>query len=326
MRGAGAGSLAARGPGTQSRTGSGIDALRALWGFGRPHTLIGTALGVAAVLGLAAAERPGASPGQVAWVGAGTLAAALAANAFIVGLNQLTDVAIDRLNKPELPLPAGRLAPRRARRLVAGFGLVALGLGAALGPWLLGTVAAGMAVGAAYSLPPARLKGSAVGAPAAIALVRGPVATLGLGAHVGGALGGAAWPVPGGVVLLALFMTLFGLAIGVAKDLPDVAGDRAHAVGNLTVRAGARTALAATRALALGAYAATAVGGVLVLPAAAAATLGAGHGLVAAALWTRSGGVDVADRGAVKRFYRGLWRLYYAECALLPAAVLLGGG
>ncbi|CAN0387979.1 unnamed protein product, partial [Ectocarpus sp. 13 AM-2016] len=39
-------------------------------------------------------------------------------NVFITGLNQITDVEIDKVNKPYLPIPAGNLTSRAAKLTV----------------------------------------------------------------------------------------------------------------------------------------------------------------------------------------------------------------
>ncbi|MCB0286844.1 MAG: UbiA family prenyltransferase, partial [Calditrichaeota bacterium] len=40
------------------------------------------------------------------------LASCLGANIYIVGLNQITDIDIDRINKPDLPLASGIFSMR----------------------------------------------------------------------------------------------------------------------------------------------------------------------------------------------------------------------
>ena len=50
------------------------------------------------------------------------LGPALLMNICIVGLNQLYDVEIDRVNKPYLPLASGELSEQQGRWLVAGTG------------------------------------------------------------------------------------------------------------------------------------------------------------------------------------------------------------
>ena len=47
------------------------------------------------------------------------LVALLCGNAFIVGINQLYDVEVDKVNKPFLPIAAGELSPATAKALLA---------------------------------------------------------------------------------------------------------------------------------------------------------------------------------------------------------------
>lgn len=305
-------------------------AARTLWAFSRPHTMVGTSLSVLGIALIAAAPL-----GTPAWPAAalspalamllGTWLAALATNLYIVGLNQVVDLEVDRLNKPELPLPSGALGMRAARAVVAGAGLVALGLGLALGPWLLATLLVGMAIGTAYSLPPTHWKRAGLAGPIAIATVRGPVVHLGLYAHFRAALGpppaasdAAAW-----IGVLCLFMSFFGLAIGLTKDLPDLPGDRALGIGTPAVRRGAGPAFRAALGLLVAAYVASAALGLAWLPPGAAASLLLLHGSALIALLRAARGLRAEDRGAVRRFYRLVWRLFYAEAALLPLLALL---
>ena len=77
--------------------------LYSLWKFSRPHTIIGTSLSVLALYLLAFALTDSritlAHLGQLlgAWI------ACICGNVYIVGLNQLEDVAIDQINKPPPP-------------------------------------------------------------------------------------------------------------------------------------------------------------------------------------------------------------------------------
>lgn len=75
---------------------------------------------------------------------------------YIVGLNQLCDVEIDRINKPHLPVAAGEFSRQTAQLIVAVTGMLVLAV--LTGPWLLATVGISLAIGTAYSLPPVRLK------------------------------------------------------------------------------------------------------------------------------------------------------------------------
>lgn len=298
-------------------------AWRVLLRFGRPHTLLGTSLSVFAIalLALPGAPEALADPAGLFFLVAAIGLAALAANLYIVGLNQIADVALDRINKPDLPIAAGTLDPRRARQVVLSAGALALGLGWWIGGWLLATLALSMAIGTAYSLPPLHFKRSAIGAPLCIALVRGPLVNIGLYAQFRASMGADLAPSVE-IGLLALFMTLFGLGIGVLKDLPDLAGDRAHAVGNLVVRYGPGPAFGTGCTLLVAAYGFTAALGLAYLPAGPALALAAAHGVALGLLLHAARDVSVEDRDGVKRFYGLVWRLFYAEYLLMPLVAL----
>lgn len=305
---------------------------RTVWAFSRPHTVIGTSLSLVSLFTIFALRQPGASAIGLRslMLLSATWLAAVAANVFIVGLNQLTDIALDRINKPDLPLASGALSRREAVWLVTLTAALALGLGVLLGPWLLATLAVSMLIGTAYSLPPWRLKRSAIGAPLCIALVRGPLVNLGLGAHLLVMLridpGGAERGLPPGVWLLALFMSLGALGIGIAKDLPDLEGDREHAIGNLAVRRGPDQALRVSTAFWAAANLATAALGAVILPPLAAMALGTAHLVLVRILIRSASGVRPDDRPAAQAHYRLLWRLFHAEYLLMPLVVALGRG
>src|SRR4029078_12520374 len=81
-------------------------ALRVLWRFGRPHTLIGTSLSIVGLYVIAASLDRASSIVDLLW----TLLAGLCVNVFITGINQIEDVEIDRLNKPLLAIGGGELS------------------------------------------------------------------------------------------------------------------------------------------------------------------------------------------------------------------------
>ena len=98
-------------------------------------------------------------------------------------LNQIYDLEIDRINKPHLPLAAGDLSPEAAWRIVAVAAAMPIVLGLTQGAFETGAVVAALIVGAAYSLPPVRLKRFPVAAALCIAGVRSAVVNLGVYGH-----------------------------------------------------------------------------------------------------------------------------------------------
>jgi homogentisate phytyltransferase/homogentisate geranylgeranyltransferase len=124
-----------------------------LWRFTRPHTIKATTATVFTMWVIAGEFSATRVLDFVA-----TLAVCLATNVYITGINQVTDVGIDLVNKPWLPIAAGTLSRQAALRVSLGCGLGALIAASLLSHWLLITVVIGLVVGSAYSLPPMRLK------------------------------------------------------------------------------------------------------------------------------------------------------------------------
>jgi homogentisate phytyltransferase / homogentisate geranylgeranyltransferase len=305
--------------GARRRAGGVTGVLGVLWRFSRPHTIIGTTTAIVALYVIASAQLGGQAFWDLWWV----LVAGWCVNVFIVGVNQLEDVEIDRINKPELPIAAGELSSETARWIVAGCAVVPLLLGVTQG-WLeLAAVAVSLAVGAAYSCPPLRLKRYPALAAASITLVRSAVVNLVVWAHFaqvlggGGRIGAAAW------ALTAVTLP-FSFAIAVLKDLPDVEGDRRFAIATFSVRLGARPVLAlGVGALTLAGLG-MAVAGATVLDGAYAPLLVGAHLAGVALVWLWALRLDPSDRGAVARFYQLVWRLFFCEYVVVAAAYVLG--
>lgn len=210
--------------------------LRALVLLPRPLNCLLTALS-AGVGALTAGSNP--LPPAVWWA---ALAAALIAGAGNT-LNDVADLKIDRVNRPQRPLPAGHLS--RPAALIHSLVLALAGTGIAL--WL-GPALGGMAllVAAALALYDLWLKRRALWGNLLVSALA--AATFPFGALAAGQLG-RAW-IPAG------FAFLFHLGREIVKDIEDVEGDQAQGVRTLPLRIGDRAAarLAAAIWLLLAAY------------------------------------------------------------------------
>lgn len=286
---------AARAP--RARFGAG-----SLWRFSRPHTIVGTTL---SVLGIAVI-----APDAPAYDVALTLLAALAVNVFIVGINQLTDVDIDRVNKPQLPLASGELSMAQGRRIVAVAFALPLVLAVTQGWVELASVGAALAIGAAYSLPPLRLKRFPALAAASISIVRALVVNLGIYLHFGD-------DVPESIWALTLFVLPFSFAIAVLKDVPDAEGDRRFAIRTFTVRLGSRAAFGMGMAALTVAYLGMAIVG---FDDGSHAVTAVTHLIALGLLWAWAWRADTAN---FTPFYMRVWGLFFLEYLIVPAAVLL---
>lgn len=294
-------------------------ALGVLWRFSRPHTLIGTTVGVAGLYVVAVAELGGSALANLWWV----LLAGWCVNVFIVGINQLEDVELDRINKPELPLAAGELSPEAGRRIVAVAAVIPVALALTQGAIELLGVLLSLAIGAAYSVPPLRLKRFPIVAALSIAFVRSTVLNLVVWLHFSHALGGGNDITPAAWALTAVTLP-FSLAIAVLKDMPDVEGDRRFGIATFSVRLGPaavlRTGVAALTIAGLGMAAA----GATVLDGANAPLLVGAHLAGVALLWWRAAHVDTSDAGALTAFYGLVWRLFFGVYVVVPLAYVIG--
>jgi homogentisate phytyltransferase / homogentisate geranylgeranyltransferase len=299
--------------------------LGALWRFSRPHTIVGTTVSVVALYLIAVDTLPGLSVGGGLWDLWWTLVAGLAVNVYIVGINQLEDVEIDRVNKPFLPLASGEMTHEYARAVVGLTAGLAVVLAVTQGAVETVAVLAGLLVGTAYSTPPLRLKRYPAAASLCISGVRAVVVNLGVYAHFSLALGpDGTVAIPAAVWALTVVVLPFSFAIAILKDVPDAEGDRRFRIMTFTVRVGGARVFRAGLAVLGLAYVGMAAAGPLLIPEADPAVLATGH-LAALALllgWAR--GADPNDPAVFTRFYMRVWKLFFLEYALVALACLAG--
>lgn len=299
------------------------------WAFSRPHTIIGSFFSISALYVIASFEAGYClqqSPATILqqewshWLH--TLVAALACNVFIVGLNQWQDVAVDRINKPWLPLASGAISLPAAKAVVMGSLLVSLLVAAWEGWWLLGLIAFINAIGAAYSLPPFKLKRHHLPAAVAIVGVRGLLVNLGMTAHFMQQLTDS-YRIPAAIGPLALFVVGFSFGIAWFKDIPDTSGDEQFAFKTLAVTMSRRTAL----------WLGVAVVGASYLLLCAApwvwqmrvhkAFFTSIHALAGWCFVWQASRLSLQNEAAIKRFYMFFWLLFFLEYIFYPLAYWL---
>jgi homogentisate phytyltransferase/homogentisate geranylgeranyltransferase len=290
--------------------------------FCRPHTIIATSLQVTGIFILVQGYQSFGQGGAAILLL--TIIACLAVNLYVVGLNQLTDVEIDRVNKPTLPLASGEFSMRQGQLLVAASGILAVGLAAALGWYLLLTILLTLLIGTAYSVPPTHLKVRPLWAALSIAFVRGFVANLGVMIFFSQRLGtmpDLSWS---SAIGLALFFFGFGLVIALYKDIPDLSGDSRFGVRTFTVQLGAKTVFQGGRLILTAFYLVPILAALTLLPSGNGLLLLIPHLVIITLFWWVSRSVDVTSPPAFTRFYMFLWLLFYAEYILLSLNALAG--
>jgi homogentisate phytyltransferase/homogentisate geranylgeranyltransferase len=312
--------------------------LKAFWKFSRPHTIIGTSLSVVALYLIAIAE-------SADWRAVNqnslppfllssllftalllplfSLLACLCGNIYIVGLNQLEDVAIDRINKPRLPLASGEFSRQQGIAIVVTMGILAIAIAALQSPYLLAMVCISLLIGTAYSLPPMRLKRFPLWASLCIFTVRGIIVNLGLFLHFNAALTLSAFPIPASVWALTAFVLVFTFAIAIFKDVPDMEGDRQYNISTFTLKLGQQTVFDLARWVISASYLGMVFAGFAQLPGVNIPFFISSHLVLLSILWFRSFQVDLHDQLSVSRFYQFIWKLFFLEYLLFPIACLL---
>eukprot|EP00977_Amphora_coffeiformis_P000507 scaffold126_cov178-Amphora_coffeaeformis.AAC.6 len=311
---------------------------KVLWKFSRPHTIIGSALAIPSLHLLASPTLAIALsvPNLVACVAA--MIPACLMNLYITGLNQITDVEIDKVNKPYLPIAAGLLTMKDAIVTVVLALVASLAMGLSYGTQGLNVALWGSAVlGTIYSLEPFRFKRFPVLAAFCIVAVRGAIINASFYAHAkASVLGSPVATVLGCLAtdracfLSSLFFGVFGLVIALMKDVPDVVGDRLANVKTFSVRLGQAQVFTGMRRLLSGLF--WAVSAAFVNQAVRAFS-NSSMGLAACRLVTaaasawagwsvrqESQSVNPEDSDQVYSYYMHLWKLFYMSYLVLPFA------
>lgn len=285
--------------------------------FSRPHTIIGTSLSVLALYILALAHADiGGGNWQILLV---TWVSCLGANIFIVGLNQLTDIKIDKINKPYLPLASGAYSVRTGQFIIGFSLLVSLSLAIYGGTYLLWTVSLSLLLGIAYSMPPVRLKRFHFWAAFCIIVVRGLIVNLLLFLHFHEKLSGST-TLPALIIWLTITIFVYGLIIAWFKDMPDTDGDEAYKIQTLSLKVGLRrvfwigNSLLATLFLML-----TALPFIVALEV-QPLLFSLGHLTLLLGFLGLAYRVNLSNKTSIMQYYQAVWGLFFLEYGLFAAA------
>ena len=278
--------------------------------FSRPHTVVGTTLSIIALYVIALSYSSGS--GWYTDTLLLTLLACLGANIYIVGLNQITDVEIDRINKPWLPLASGAYSMGQAYAIIGVSVFTSLFIASFGGKYLLFTVLLSLALGTAYSLPPFRLKRFHFWAAFCIIAVRGVIVNLLLFLHFHNTINGLE-NIPPLIWMLTVSIFIYSIAIAWFKDVPDMEGDRHFQIKTLTLQLGARNVLRTGNLLLSILYIANivfALNGTLPVKVPVFISV---HVLMLAALWVAAFRLKLELPASVRRYYLFIWLLFFVE-------------
>lgn len=306
--------------GSKSVWESAKEGIDAFYRFTRPHTVIGTSLSIMSVSLLAIEKLSDLSP--LFFIGVlEAIIAALFMNVYIVGLNQLTDIDIDKVNKPYLPLASGEYSNRTGVLIVTSFAIMSIWLGWIVGSWpLFWALFVSFLLGTAYSinLPMLRWKRSALVAAMCILAVRAVIVQLAFYLHVQTHVFQRPTVFSRPLIFATAFMSFFSVVIALFKDIPDIEGDKIFGIQSYTVRLGQERVFWICITLLEMAYGvAICVGAISPSPWSKLVTV-VGHSVMAIILWLRAKSTNLKSKTAITAFYMFVWKLFYAEYLLIP--------
>ncbi len=289
--------------------------------FSRLHTVIGTTLSITCLYLLALSFSDGQNwhlPTLIL-----TLISCLGANIYIVGLNQITDIEIDKINKPYLPLASGTFSMQTGYRIIAISVVISMLIAFTLGRYLALTVWLSLMLGTMYSLPPIRLKRFYFWAAFCIIAVRGLIVNLLLFLHFNSIVN-ARENIPSVIWLLTATIFIYSIIIAWFKDIPDMAGDEKHNIRTLSLRLGARNVFYIGNGLITAIYI-----GLLIAPFVLelhlqTAFFVAAHLFLLTTLWIVNLRVRKHLQTHFAKYYQFIWLLFFLEYITFAVAGLLG--
>ncbi|MDQ3016205.1 MAG: homogentisate phytyltransferase [Bacteroidota bacterium] len=293
-----------------------------LWKFSRPHTIIGSAISIVTLYIIICQD----CKADHLFLLLMALTIGITCNIFIVGINQIADVHIDKINKPYLPIPAGALSIREAKIIVVVSLLLSLILALIISPYLFLIIFLSAVIGWAYSMPPIYLKKHHLTAALAITFVRGILINLGA-FTVFNYIVNKSVNVPTDVIILTAFIIVFSIVISWFKDLPDMEGDSAYKIKTLAIVYSPKSVFITGTILITLTYLVTiwlkypdAIHAPT--PSFQALVLFYGNIILLVLFVLNSFTIKLASHASVQRFYKRFWGFFFAEYMLFLIAYI----
>lgn len=302
-----------------------MNPLITLWKFSRPHTIIGSVISIFTLYIIVCDKQKTHCVSYLIMA----LVIGIFCNIFIVGINQIADVDIDKINKPYLPIPSGALSIQNAKIIVYTALCISLGMALYITPYLFGIIVLATTIGWAYSMPPFYLKQHHVAAAFAITTVRGILLNAG-GFLVFNYLVNSSFEMPENVKILTIFIMVFSIVISWFKDLPDLEGDAKYHIKTFPILYSPRAALIAGNLLVGAAYLFTIYMKYLdfsisEIPSFEVRVLLVGHIILFALFIINAFSIKLSEHQSLKKFYKRFWLFFFAEYVVYLVAYVAKG-
>ncbi|XP_047164520.1 glycinol 4-dimethylallyltransferase-like [Vigna umbellata] len=234
---------------------------------------------------------------------------------FVNGVNQVFDFEIDKINKPYLPLAAGKISFRSCAIIVALSAILGLGLNFMIGsPALIWNFVLSATLWTCYSanLPLLRWKQNPVLASLLMFVTWAYIFPITYFFHMQTFVLKRPLLFTRSLIVTLLFMSFYSTGIALAKDIPDVEGDIKHGVNTFAASLGQKKLFWISVVLYEMAF------GVAFLAGASSSSpylikfvTCLGNVVLGSILWYQTKYVDVTNPASTRSFYSLNWKVQF---------------
>nr|WIL06373.1 umbelliferone dimethylallyl transferase [Kitagawia praeruptora] len=286
--------------------------------FCRLHSFIGSIIGIISTSFLPVTSFGDLSP--VFFIGLLKAIIPMALiNTYTCCLNQVTDVEIDKVNKPYFVLVTGEYTMKQGKAIVVALALMAFTMGIMFSsPSLLLGLVAYFLVGTAYSIDLPLLRWKKNPFLAAFTIISfSVIIPMFSFIHTQTYVLGRPLQFTRPFAFIVFGNILFATTHALMKDMPDMDGDKAFGIQTFSLMHGKRKVFDICKSLMLTVY-----GSGILIGALSSSPLNKlvsvlGHGALGFVLWTRAQSVNLDDNPAMESFYMFSWKLIYVEYLLI---------
>ncbi|KAL9318968.1 hypothetical protein ACSQ67_015485 [Phaseolus vulgaris] len=241
---------------------------------------------------------------------------------YVNGVNQVFDFEIDKINKPYLPLASGKLSFRNGVFIVASSAILSLGFHLMIGsPALISNILLNFILWTGYSVnaPFLRWKQYPVASALIVFVCWTFIFPITYFLHMQTFVFKRPVVFPRSLIVSMVFNAFYSIGLALAKDIPDIEGDKQYGIDSFTMRLGQKKVFWICVFLYEMAF------GVAFLAGATSSSpvwikiaTSLGSFVLASILWYQTKYVDVTNPASTRSFYKFIWKLLMGAYFLLP--------
>nr|KAJ0203263.1 hypothetical protein LSAT_V11C500258660 [Lactuca sativa] len=261
-----------------------------IYRYSKVYTLQGNAISIVSISLLAIQKLSDFTPLFFVGLTQAVIGGALA-NSYVAGLNQLSDIEIDKINKPYLPLPSGELSVNTAIQLTSLYAIL---------------------------LPLLRWKRIPALAAFCVWIVQGAIIPILFHLHAQKYILGRPLLLSKHVFFVFGIMSIYAVVAALFKDIPDVKGDKINGVNSLASQIGIKPVFWLCIGLLEMAYGVAILIGLSSTRFWIRLIMVIGHSIIGCILWRKANLVDLKNNAAIESLYMFIWKLHGVEYLLVP--------